>query len=52
MRRRRGERGEERSAGGSTRYQMREKMVSIEDDYWNYGLCFIILRPPFWLRRS
>jgi uncharacterized protein YxjI len=40
MRRRRGERKEERSAGGPTRYQMREKMVSIGDDFWienNHG---------------
>jgi uncharacterized protein YxjI len=40
MRRRRGERREEQSAGGSTRYQMREKMVSIGDDFWienNHG---------------
>ena len=40
MRRRRGERIEERSVGGPTRYQMREKMVSIGDDFWienNHG---------------
>ena len=40
MRRRRSERKEEQSAGGPTRYQMREKMVSIGDDFWienNHG---------------
>ena len=40
MRRRRGGRQEERSAGGPTQYKMREKMVSIGDDFWienNHG---------------
>ena len=34
MMRRRKERREERSGGGHTRYQMREKLVSIGDDFW------------------
>ena len=40
MRRKRAGRQEERSGGGPTRYQMREKMVSIGDDFWienNHG---------------
>ena len=40
MRRRRSERRDERSSGGPTRYQMREKLVSIGDDFWienNHG---------------
>ena len=40
MRRRRSERREERSSSGPTRYQMREKLVSIGDDFWienNHG---------------
>lgn len=34
MRRRRVEKREARSSGGPTRYKMREKMVSIGDDFW------------------
>lgn len=40
MRRRRSERRDERSSSGPTRYQMREKLVSIGDDFWienNHG---------------
>jgi len=40
MRRKRAGRQEERSGGGPTHYQMREKMVSIGDDFWienNHG---------------
>ena len=40
MRRKRAGRQEARNAGGPTRYQMREKMVSIGDDFWienNHG---------------
>ena len=40
MRRRRSEPREERSSSGPTRYQMREKLVSIGDDFWienNHG---------------
>ena len=40
MRRRRSERREEQSSSGPTRYQMREKLVSIGDDFWienNHG---------------
>lgn len=40
MRRKRAGRQEARSGGGPTRYQMREKMVSIGDDFWienNHG---------------
>jgi uncharacterized protein YxjI len=34
LRGRREERREERRGGGNTRYQMREKMLSIGDDFW------------------